>query len=145
MIKKVLFLCTNNSARSQMAEAFLRKHGGENYQVFSAGKDPKGVHPLTVKVMDEVGVDISQQRSKGMKELMGRMTFDDAIIVCRRAEDDCPILSADAHRIHRWLFEDPVRVDGSDEEKLVAFRSVRDQIEARIQLWLAETLEAQRQ
>jgi len=145
MVKKVLFLCTNNSARSQMAEAFLRKHGGENYQVFSAGKDPKGIHHLTVQVMQEVSIDISQQHSKGMKELMGWMTFDDAIIVCRRAEDDCPALSADAHRIHRWLFEDPVRVDGSDEEKLAAFRSVRDQIEARIHLWLAETLEAQRQ
>lgn len=144
MARKVLFLCTGNSARSQMAEAFLRKMGGDRYEAFSAGMEPKGLHPMTVQVMNEVGIDVSGQRSKGISEIMGRNTYDDAIVVCRKAEDDCPKLSADARRIHRWLFEDPVQVGGSDEEKLAAFRQVRDQIEARIRLWLDETAEAER-
>lgn len=144
MARKVLFLCTGNSARSQMAEAFLRQLGGDRYDAYSAGMEPKGLHPLTIAVMSEVGIDVSGQRSKGIKELMGRMQFDDAVIVCRRAEDDCPSLSADAKRIHRWIFEDPVRADGTDDEKLARFREIRDQIEARIKLWLAETEEAER-
>jgi arsenate reductase (thioredoxin) len=142
--RNVLFLCTNNSARSQMAEAFLRKYGGEQYQAFSAGMHPNGVHPMTVQVMQEVGIDISAQQSKGVKEIMGRYTFEHAIIVCRRAEDDCPTLSADARHIHRWLFEDPVRAEGTDADKLAHFRSVRDQIEARVKLWLEETAEEER-
>lgn len=144
MAKKVLFLCTGNSARSQMAEAFLRKLGGEKYEAFSAGMEPKGLHPMTVQVMKEIGIDVSGQQSKGIKDIMGRNTYDDAIVVCRKAEDDCPKLSADARRIHRWIFEDPVRAEGTNEEKLAKFREVRDQIEARIKLWLAETEEAER-
>jgi arsenate reductase len=144
MVKRVLFLCTNNSARSQMAEAFLRKEGGAEFEVFSAGMHPTVIHPMTVKVMQEIGIDVSGQRSKGVKEIMGRHTFDDAIIVCRRAEDDCPTLSADARRIHRWIFEDPVRETGTEDQQLAKFREVRDQIEARIKLWLAETHEAER-
>jgi len=127
-----------------MAETLLRKMGGDKYEAFSAGMEPKGLHPMTVTVMEEIGIDVSGQRSKGMKEIMGRMTFDDAIIVCRKAEDDCPKLSADARRIHRWIFEDPVRVEGTDQERLTKFREVRDQIEARIKLWLDETAEAER-
>jgi arsenate reductase len=127
-----------------MAEAFLRKLGGEKYEAYSAGMYPKGLHPMTVQVMAEVGIDVSGQRSKGVKEIMGRMMFDDAVVVCRRAEDDCPSLSADAKRIHRWIFEDPVGAPGSEEDKLARFREVRDQIEARIKLWLAETEEAER-
>jgi arsenate reductase (thioredoxin) len=144
MPKRVLFLCTGNSARSQMAEAFLRTLAGDKYEAHSAGMEAKGLHPLTVQVMAEVGIDVSGQKSKNVKEYMGRMTFDDAVIVCRKAEDDCPRINADAKRIHRWLFEDPVRADGTDEEKLARFRDVRDQIEARIKLWLAETEEAER-
>jgi arsenate reductase len=144
MAKKVLFLCTGNSARSQMAEGFLRHLAGDRYEAYSAGMEPKGLHPMTVQVMQEVGIDVSHQRSKGIKEVMGRMQFDDAIIVCRQAEHDCPRASADARRVHRWLFEDPVRAEGSDVEKLAKFREVRDQIEARIKLWLAETEEAER-
>jgi arsenate reductase len=127
-----------------MAEAFLRKLGSDKYEAYSAGMDPKGIHPLTVQVMQEVGIDVSRQTSKGVKEYMGRMYFDDAVIVCRRAEDDCPTLIADAKRIHRWIFEDPVRSEGSAEENLTRFREIRDQIEARIRLWLAETAEAER-
>ncbi len=144
MAKRVLFLCTGNSARSQMAEAFLRQLGSDQYEVFSAGMEAKGLHPLTTEVMREVGIDVSGQRSKSIREYMGRMTFDDAIIVCRNAEADCPRVSADAKRIHRWLFDDPAKAEGSPEEQLARFRAVRDQIEWRIKLWLAETAEAER-
>jgi len=144
MAKKVLFLCTGNSARSQMAEGCLRQLGGAKYDVYSAGMEPKGLHPMTVQVMNEIGIDVSAHRSKSITEFMGRINFDDAIIVCRRAEDDCPSLSADAKRIHRWLFEDPARETGTDEEKLSKFREVRDQIQARVKLWLEETAEAER-
>lgn len=143
MSKRVLFLCTGNSARSQMAEAFLRTLGGDKYEAYSAGMEAKGMHPLTVQVMAEVGIDVSGQKSKNIKEYMGRMTFDDAIIVCRKAEDDCPRINADAKRIHRWIFEDPVRAEGTNEERLARFREIRDQIEERIKLWLAETEEAE--
>jgi arsenate reductase (thioredoxin) len=142
MARKVIFICTGNSARSQMAEGFLRQLGGAEYDVFSAGMEAKGLHPMTVQVMAERGIDVSGQRSKSIREYMGRVYFDDAMIVCRRAEDDCPTINADAKRLHRWIFDDPVRMEGSDEEKLNAFRQVRDQIEARIRLWLAETAEA---
>jgi arsenate reductase len=144
MAKKVLFLCTNNSARSQIAEAFLRQYGGEKFEAYSAGMEATRVHPMTVQAMREIDIDVSGQHSKSVKEYMGRMNFDDAIIVCRRAEDDCPTLIADAKRIHRWIFEDPVRAEGTDEQKLAKFREVRDQIEARVKLWLAETEEAER-
>jgi arsenate reductase len=144
MARKVLFLCTGNSARSQMAEAFLRKLGGDRYEAYSAGMEARGLHPMTVQVMAEVGVDVSGQESKSIREYMGRMTFDDAVIVCRKAEDDCPLTNADAKHIHRWLFEDPVRTEGGEAERLASFRQVRDQIEARIRLWLAETEEAER-
>ena len=144
MPRKVLFICTNNSARSQMSEAFLRGHGGDRYEAYSAGMEPKGIHPYTVKVMEEIGIDLSDQHSKSVRDYMGRIYFDDAIIVCRRAEDDCPTIHADARNIHRWLFEDPVREQGSEAEILAKFREVRDQIEARVKLWLAEMSEAER-
>lgn len=142
MAHKVLFLCTGNSARSQMAEAFLRKMGGDKYEVYSAGMEARGLHPLTVQVMAEVGIDISGHQSKSVKEYMGRMSFDDAIIVCRKAENNCPRITADARRVHRWLFEDPARAEGTEEELLARFREVRHQIETRIKLWMAETEEA---
>ena len=128
MTRKVLFLCTGNSARSQMAEAFLRKLGGDKYEAYSAGTEAKGLHPMTVQVMKEVCIDVSGQRSKSVKEYMVRIYFDDAIIVCRKAEDDCPRVTADAKRLHRWLFDDPVRAEGTEEERLAYFREIRDQI-----------------
>ncbi len=143
-MRKVLFLCTGNSARSQMAEGFLRQLAGDRYEAYSAGMYPKELHPLTVEVMLERGVDVSGQRSKSIREYMGKIMFDDAVIVCRRAEDDCPTINADARRIHRWIFDDPARAEGTNEEQLAIFREVRDQIEARIKLWLAETAEAER-
>ena len=144
MPRKVIFICTGNSARSQMAEALLRVRGQDGYEVHSAGMTAKGIHPLTIQVMDEIGIDVRGQRSKSVREYMGRAAFDDAIIVCRRAEDDCPTLLADAKRQHRWIFDDPARAEGSEADQLAVFRAVRDAIDARIQLWLAENAEAAR-
>lgn len=143
MRKKVLFVCTGNSARSQMAEALLKRYGGDRFEVYSAGVFAKGIHPLTVQVMNELGIDISDQYSKTTKEYMGRMDFDDAIIVCRKTEENCPKLNPDARRMHHWLFDDPAAFEGTDEEKLAKFREVRDKIAARLQLWLEETAEAE--
>jgi len=143
MRKKVLFVCTGNAARSQMAEGLLKKYGEDRYEVFSAGMEARGIHPLTVQVMEEIGIDISDQYSKTTKEYMGRMDFDDAIIVCRKSEENCPKLNPDARRLHRWLFDDPAASVGTDEEKLAKFREVRDQIDDRLKLWLAETAEAE--
>lgn len=139
---KVIFLCTGNSARSQMAEAYLRHYAGAEYEVHSAGLEARGIHPLTVKVMAEVGIDLSNQHSKTYETYGGRTFFDDAIIVCRRFEEKCPSVTADAQRIHRWIFDDPATAEGSDEAKLAKFREVRDQIDRRITMWLQERQEA---
>jgi arsenate reductase (thioredoxin) len=137
---KVLFVCTGNSARSQMAEGFLRTFGGERFEAHSAGHVAKGINPLTIQVMDEVGIDIRHQRSKETREYMGRATFDYAIIVCRRAEEGCPTTNANARVVQRWLFDDPASV-AEEGKRLATFRQVRDQIEARVKLWIAEVTE----
>lgn len=135
---KVLFLCTGNSARSQMAEAFLRKYGGDRFEVFSAGFEPQGINPFTQAVMAEKGFGLEDQRSKSVLEYLGKMTFDYLITVCNKAEKDCPIsFPGVRHRLF-WPFEDPAAQQGSDEEKLAKFRQIRDQIENRIKLWLQE-------
>ncbi len=135
---KVLFLCTGNSARSQMAEAFLRKYGGEQFDAYSAGLEPKGINPYTNRVMEEVGVSLSGQYSKHVKEYMGKVHFGYLITVCSEAEENCPTaFPSVSQRIH-WSFEDPAVFAGSDDERLAKFRQVRDQIEQRIKEWLAE-------
>jgi arsenate reductase (thioredoxin) len=135
---KVLFLCTGNSARSQMAEAFLRKYGGDPFEAYSAGIEPKGIDPYTERVMREVGVSLSGQYSKDIKEYMGKIHFAYVIILCDEAEKSCPAtFPGMGQRLH-WSFEDPAGVAGSDEEKLTKFREVRDTIEQRIKAWLAE-------
>lgn len=136
--ERVLFLCTGNSARSQMAEAFLRKYGGENYEVQSAGLEPKGLHPLTIQVMNEIGIDISGKRSKGVSEYLGKVLFQYLITVCDNADKNCPTTwPGISNRLH-WSFEDPAAFEGTDEEKLAKFRQIRDQIEKRVKDWLAE-------
>jgi arsenate reductase len=133
---KVLFLCTGNSARSQMAEAFLRKYGGEQFEAYSAGLEPKDINPYTNRVMEEVGVSLSGQYSKHVKEYMGKVHFGYLITVCDEDEKNCPTaFPSVSQRIH-WSFEDPAALVGSDEEKLAKFREVRDQIEQRIKEWL---------
>jgi arsenate reductase len=137
---RVLFLCTGNSARSQMAEAFLRTLAGGEYEAYSAGLEPRGINPLTIAVMKERGIDISGQRSKGLHEYLGRQHFGVLITVCDRAEKECPIFPGVGTRLH-WSFPDPAAVHGSEEERLAAFREVRDAIELRLREWLAQRAE----
>jgi arsenate reductase len=134
---KVLFLCTGNSARSQMAEAFLRRYAGDHFEVYSAGLEPKPVNPYTVSVMNEAGIDISRQTSKDVFQYLGRVSFGYIITVCSNAEARCPIFPGISFRYY-WPFDDPAAVDGTDDEKLAKFREVRDQIDQRIRSWLVE-------
>jgi len=139
MIKvKVLFLCTGNSARSQMAEAFLREYGGEWFEAYSAGTEPKGIHPDTNRVMEEIGISLSGQQSKHVKEYMGKVHFGYLITLCGEAEERCPTTFPGIGRRLRWSFEDPSAFVGSEGEKLAKFREVRDGIEQQIKTWLAE-------
>jgi arsenate reductase len=135
-MERVLFLCTGNSARSQMAEAFLRKHAGDRFEAYSAGLEPKGMNPLTVQVMEEAGIDVSSQRSKGINEYLGKVLFQYLITVCDDAEKNCPTVWPGVNvRLH-WSFEDPAKFEGTDEQKLDKFRQVRDLIEQKIVAWL---------
>lgn len=136
-VSRVLFLCTGNSARSQIAEAFLRRHSGDQFEVFSAGLEPKGINPFTRQVMAEKGYDLAGHRSKDVFEFLGRAHFGYIITVCSNAEARCPIFPGIAQRLF-WPFDDPAACEGTDAEKLAEFRRVRDQIEARILAWLAE-------
>jgi arsenate reductase len=135
---RVLFLCTGNSARSQMAEAFLRKYGGDHFEAYSAGLEPKEIHPITRLVLAEVGIDMAGQYAKDLSQFMFRMHFGYLITVCDRAEQNCPVFPGMGVRLH-WSFEDPAAATGTDEERLAVFRQVRDQIESRVITWLAET------
>ena len=133
---KVLFLCTGNSARSQMAEAFLRTLAGDKYEAYSAGLEPEEIHPLTGKVMEEIGIDISSQYSKALKDYMGKMHFGYLITVCSEADKRCPsVFPGMGQRLH-WDLEDPAKFIGSEEEKLQKFREIRDQIRLNIQSWI---------
>ena len=131
---KVLILCTGNSARSQMAEGLFRQAGGDRYEVFSAGTKPSLVRPEAVAVMREIGIDISRHRSKSVDEFAGQK-MDLVITVCDNAKESCPVFPGTTQRLH-WPFEDPAALAGSEEQRLAAFRSIRDQIRARIQRFL---------
>jgi arsenate reductase len=128
--KRVLFLCTHNSARSQMAEGLMNRMPGDHYQAFSAGTEPGTVHPLAVKVMAEIGIDISAQRSKHVREFMGR-EMDLVVTVCDNAREACPFFP-DARENRHASFPDPAAVVGNENEKLAAFRETRDAIRAWI-------------
>jgi len=132
----VLFLCTGNSCRSQMAEAFLRKVGGDQFEAYSAGLEPKGIHPYTIQVMNEVGIDLSGQRSKDVIEYMGRKHFGYLITVCAHAEANCPTTFPGVSQRLHWPIEDPAAFEGSEEETLAKFREARDEVEQRILSWL---------
>jgi arsenate reductase len=136
-MQRVLFLCTGNSARSQMAEAFLRKYS-DQFEAYSAGLEPKGMNPYTVRVMQEVGIDISGQKSKGVDEYLGKVLFQYLITVCDDAEKNCPAIWPGISKREHWSFEDPAAFEGTDEAKLAKFRAIRDQIEARIKDWVAD-------
>lgn len=136
--QRVLFLCTGNSARSQMAEAFLRKYGRDHFEAHSAGLEPKGLNPFTIKVMDEVGIDVSGQTSKGVEIYLGKVLFQYMITVCDDADKNCPTVWPGVNTRMHWSLQDPAAVEGTDAEKLAKFREVRDLIEAKVKAWLAE-------
>ena len=134
--KRVLFLCTGNSCRSHMAEAFLRALGGDRFEVFSAGATPAGfVHPLAVQAMQELNIDISLHTSKSLDVFDGQK-FDSLITVCDNAREACPAYAGAAQQLH-WSFDDPAHATGTDDQKLPVFRRVRDEIRQRIQQFLA--------
>jgi arsenate reductase len=119
-----------------MAEAFLRKYAGDRFEAYSAGIEPKGIHPYTKRVMEEIEIDLSGQYSKEIREYMGKVHFAYLIILCDEAEKTCPrTFPGISQRIH-WSFDDPAAVEGSDADKLAKFREVRDQIDQRLKTWL---------
>lgn len=128
--KRILVLCTGNSARSQMGEGLFRHEGGAGYEVFSAGTKPGSVRPEAIAVMREAGIDISGHRSKSVDEYAGQ-SFDYVVTVCDNARDNCPVFPGGTRRLH-WSFEDPAAVQGSEMERLSAFRRIRDQIHERV-------------
>jgi arsenate reductase (thioredoxin) len=133
--QRVLFICTHNSARSQMAEGLLRHLAGDRYEVESAGTEATHVRPLAIEAMRELGIDISGHRSKTIESL-GNRQFDVAVTVCDSANEACPIFPGSTRRIH-WSFGDPSAATGSDEDRLAVFRRVRDEIRAKIEEFAA--------
>jgi len=136
MKPRILFLCTGNSARSQMAEGLMRDAAGDRFEVASAGTKPSTVLPEAIAVMGEIGIDIAGHRSKSVDQFTGQ-EFTYVITVCDNANAACPIFPGATKRLH-WPFEDPAAVQGSDEERKVAFRRIRDQIKNRIEAFLAQ-------
>lgn len=134
---KVLFICVHNSARSQMAEAFLNQIAGDRYVACSAGLEPGQLNPFAVKVMREAGIDISNHQTKSVQDILKKeKTFDIVVTVCDEASAGrCPVIPGKGERLH-WSFEDPGSVQGTDEAKLTKAREVRDQIQQRIKEWL---------
>lgn len=132
---RVLILCTGNSARSQMAEGLLRSLGQGRFEVFSAGTKPGVVRPEAITAMRERGIDISSHRSKHVQEFDGH-AFDYVITVCDAARDNCPVFAGRTERLH-WSFPDPAAVEGSEEERLAAFRTVRDSLETTFAAFVA--------
>jgi len=134
-LKRVLILCTGNSARSQMAEGLLRRLAGDRFEVASAGVSPSHVRPEAISVMHELGIDISQHRSKSVDEFDGQH-FDYVITVCDNANERCPLFPANTTRLH-WSFADPAAVEGDEQSRLTAFRRVRDEILQQLRLFIA--------
>ena len=133
--QQVLILCTHNSARSQMAEALLNSLASDRIDAHSAGSAPGGVNPFAIEAMSEIGIDISTARSKHLNEFLGG-GIDIVITVCDDANESCPVFPGNPQRIH-WSFPDPSAVTGTYEERLAAFRAVRDGLRERLEEWLA--------
>jgi arsenate reductase len=134
--QRVLFLCTHNSARSQMAEGLLRAAAGDRYEALSAGTEATGVRPEAIRAMAELGIDISAQRSKTLEPFLGQQ-IDWLVTVCDQAREACPTLPGVARQLH-WSIEDPAAVTGTDEDRLAAFRAARDDLSGRINAFLSE-------
>jgi arsenate reductase len=132
--KRVLILCTGNSARSQMAEGLLRHDGGEGFEALSAGVEPSRVRPLAIEAMREIGIDISGHRSKSVDEFSGQ-EFDYVITVCDNANERCPIFPGKTERIH-WSFDDPAAAHGDEATRLTVYRRVRDEIRVRLRQFI---------
>jgi len=132
--QRVLFLCTHNSARSQMAEGFLRSLAGDRFEVASAGTEATRVHPLAIRAMADVGIDISGHTSKVVDEFV-KQPWDYVITVCDAANEACPVFPKKCSRLH-WSFEDPSQATGSEDQRLEVFCRVRDQITRRITDWI---------
>jgi arsenate reductase (thioredoxin) len=130
-MKRVLFLCTHNSARSQMAEGLLRALGGDQFEVASAGTEQTRVRPEAIAAMGELDIDISKHTSKTLSRFLGE-TWDEVITVCDSANESCPIFPGASNRRH-WSIDDPSGVAGSDEQRLAAFRRARDELRSRIE------------
>ncbi len=139
-MKRVLFICTHNSARSQMAEAFVNRDLAGRFEAFSAGTHPSKVHPLAVAAMRELGIDISTARSKRLDEF-AQQTFDYVITLCDQANAVCPMFFGGTHRSHMG-FTDPAEATGTETEKLSAFRNVRDDIRKQVIGFLAHVKDA---
>lgn len=133
-MERVLILCTGNSARSQMAEGLLRAKAGDRFSVVSAGTRPGIVRPEAILALDEIGIDIRNHRSKHLDEFAGQH-FHYVITVCDNAQEACPVYPSGTEMVH-WSFEDPAAVAGTADERLAAFRKIRDQISMRIENWL---------
>ncbi len=134
-MRRILVLCTGNSARSQMGEGLFRHGGHGAYEVASAGTHPSQVRPEAIAVMKEIGIDISGHRSKSVREFDGQ-SFDYVVTVCDNARDNCPVFPAGTERLH-WSFEDPAVVQGSEAERLAAFRRIRDQMREKVHAFFA--------
>jgi arsenate reductase len=134
----VLFLCTANSARSQMAEALLRAHGGDRFVAYSAGLELKDLNPLTVRVMQEIGIDVTGHYSKSLSMFLGKIPINYAIVVCDGAERACPKIWPFGAKMLYWPFDDPAQARGDELEQLKKFRAVRDEIQERIVEWIRE-------
>jgi arsenate reductase len=136
--KRVLVLCTGNSARSQMAEGLFRHEAGDSCDVFSAGTKPTHVRPEAIAVMNEIGIDISGHRSKSVEEFT-RQKFDYVITVCDHARELCPVFPGETKHLH-WSIDDSATEQGSEEERKMAFRKIRDELHERIRSFLSETV-----
>ena len=136
--QRVLFLCAHNAARSQMAEALLRHHAGDQFEVCSAGLEPTEIHPMTRRVLEEAGIDTGELVAEGLETYMAKVSVQCAIVVCERTQAQCPRFYPFARQTLYWPFEDPANFSGSPEARLDKFREVRDQIEQRLVAWLSE-------
>jgi arsenate reductase (thioredoxin) len=136
MKKEVLFLCTGNSSRSQMAEGWLRHLAGDQFDVVSAGTHPVGLNPYAVAVMREVDIDISNHVSERVDPYLDQQ-FDYVITVCHRAQENCPIFPAASKMLH-WGFEDPAKAKGAYEEQMIVFRKIRDEISGQIRRFITD-------
>ena len=138
----MIFVCTGNSARSQMAEAILRRDGGAAFEVVSAGVDPRGVNPLTIQALGKVGIDIAGARSKSVEEFLGE-PFDYVITVCDRARESCPNFPGGRETLH-WGFDDPAEAVGTEAERLAVFERVMAEISARVRTFAGQARQRER-